>query len=237
MQQFALIASFIVCVFLVRLCRARAEGVKDQANSTRQALDVSEKAIMKAAEALIEAQANLNGTRNATAQVDLAHLATSEELSAVCMFPNLRLVPQVDERLTQLEDKQMDAMMRLVNLSAEVEALRNKTEQNRRMAKEATAQAANATRLASSLQQVSVGDTGAWFIPQLCCRRDVNSSFFPTVQGLNNTEEQYRKLQEKIGSLGGGGLGDINKKVMDMKKEAEGLLNKATKGMEQLRSE
>lgn len=61
--------------------------------------------------------------------------------------------------------------------------------------------------------------------------------FFPTLQGLNDTEEQYRTLQEKIGSLGGGGLGDINKKVMQIKKEAEGLLNKATKGIEQLRSE
>lgn len=54
--------------------------MKDQANSTRQALDVSEKAIKKAAEALSEAQANLNDTRKATAQVDLTHLATSEEL-------------------------------------------------------------------------------------------------------------------------------------------------------------
>lgn len=61
-------------------CRDRAEGVKDQANSTRQALDVSEKAIKKAVEALNEAQANLNRTRNATTQVDPTHLASSEEL-------------------------------------------------------------------------------------------------------------------------------------------------------------
>lgn len=44
--------------------------MKDRANSTRQALDDSEKAIKKAAEALNVAQANLNGTRDATAQVD-----------------------------------------------------------------------------------------------------------------------------------------------------------------------
>lgn len=60
---------------------------------------------------------------------------------------------------------------------------------------------------------------------------------FFVLQSLNDTEVQYSKLQEKIGSLGGGGLSDINKKVMGMKKEAEGLLNKATKGIEQLRSE
>lgn len=225
--------------FLVLLCRIRAEGVKDQANSTKQALDLSEKAIKKAAEALKEAQANLDGTRNATAQVDLTHLATSAELPQLRNFPNHLLTPQVDERLSQLEDKQMDVMMRLVNLSVEVEALRNKTEQNRRMAKEATAQAANATQLASSLQQVNVGQH--W---QLIYRltpptqgRQFFSSFFKTLQGLNDTEEQYSKLQEKIGSLGGGGLGDISKRVMDIKKEAEGLLSKATKGIEQLRSE
>lgn len=60
----------------------------------------------------------------------------------------------MDERLTQLEDKQMDVMMRLNNLSLGVEALRNKTEQNRQMAKDAKALANNATHLASSLEQV-----------------------------------------------------------------------------------
>lgn len=73
--KFLLIARATVCVFLLRLCRDRAEGVKDRANSTRQALDESEKAIKKAAEALNVAQANLNGTRDATAQVDLCSLS------------------------------------------------------------------------------------------------------------------------------------------------------------------
>lgn len=54
----------------------------------------------------------------------------------------------------QLEAKQMDAMMRLSNLSLEVEALKNKTEQNRQMAMDAKALADNATRLTSSLEQV-----------------------------------------------------------------------------------
>lgn len=52
------------------LCRNRAEGVKDLANSTKQMLDVSEKAIKKAMNALKKAHSNLNSTRNATAQVD-----------------------------------------------------------------------------------------------------------------------------------------------------------------------
>lgn len=58
-------------------------------------------------------------------------------------------------------------------------------------------------------------------------------------QSLNNTEKRYRELQMKVDSLGGesGGLDSINKKAMDIKKEAEDLLNKASKGIEQLRSE
>lgn len=62
----------------------------------------------------------------------------------------------MDERLKQVEDKQMDVMMRLNNLSMGVEALRNKTEQNRQMAANAKALANNATHLASSLQRVSL---------------------------------------------------------------------------------
>lgn len=46
--------------------------MKDLVNSTKQKLDVSEKAIKKAMNALKKAHANLNSTRNATAQVDAA---------------------------------------------------------------------------------------------------------------------------------------------------------------------
>lgn len=162
--------------------KSRAEGVKDTANRTQQALDVSEKAIQKARTALDEAKDNLNSTRNATVEVN--------------------------ERLTQLQDNQMDVMMRLNNLSMEVEALRNKTEQNRQMAKDAKALANNATHLATSLKQ-----------------------------SLNDTENRYQELQRKVDSLGGesGGLNNINQKAKDMKKEAEDLLLKASKGIEQLR--
>lgn len=50
-------------------CRSRAEEVKNKANDTRQALDLSEEAIDKAQTALAEAHSNLNSTRNATAEV------------------------------------------------------------------------------------------------------------------------------------------------------------------------
>ncbi|KAM9785727.1 laminin subunit beta-1 [Neosynchiropus ocellatus] len=162
--------------------KVRAEGVMDLANSTKQALDVSEKAIEKAKAALKEAQNNLNSTRNATLEVD--------------------------ERLTQLEDKQMEVMMRLTNLSLGVEGLRNRSQQNKEMAVEARAQAENATREASSLDQ-----------------------------RLKDAEERYRELQNKVDSLGGesGGLGSAKNKANEMKKEAEDLLNKANKGLEQLK--
>lgn len=61
---------------------------------------------------------------------------------------------QVEGKLVSLDAKQMDVMMRLMNLSKEVEALKNKTEQNRQMAIEAKALADNATDLTSSLEQV-----------------------------------------------------------------------------------
>lgn len=57
-----------------------------------------------------------------------------------------------------------------------------------------------------------------------------------TLQSLNNTEERYRELQTKMGSVDGG-LEGINQKAKDMKKEAEDLLNEAKKGIEQLKSE
>uniref|UniRef100_A0A4W6G2C9 Laminin, beta 2-like n=1 Tax=Lates calcarifer TaxID=8187 RepID=A0A4W6G2C9_LATCA len=119
-----------------------------------------------------------------------------------------KAIEKVEERLRQLEDKQMDVMMRLNNLSMGVEALRNKTEQNREMAKDAKALANNATHLASSVD-------------------------------LNDTEKRYRELQMKVDSLGGeaGGLNTINQRAMDIKKEADNLLNKAKSGIRQLQSE
>ncbi|XP_005744725.1 laminin subunit beta-2 isoform X1 [Pundamilia nyererei] len=161
--------------------KRRAEEVKDMTNITKEALKASEKAIEKAQAALKEAHNNLNSTRNATAEVE--------------------------GKLVSLDTKQMDVMMRLMNLSKEVEALKNKTEQNRQMAIEAKALADNATDLTSSLEQ-----------------------------SLNNTEKQYRELQMKIESLGGvsGGLKDINQRVKDLKEDAEKWLKNATSGIREL---
>ncbi|XP_037130494.1 laminin subunit beta-2 [Syngnathus acus] len=162
--------------------KSRAEVVKDAANATKTALDLSEKAIEKARSALKETLNNLNGTKNATSEV-------------------------VD-RLTQLEAKQMEIMMRLNNLSTDIEALRNKTEHNRDMAKDAKALADNATLQAGSL-----------------------------LESLNDTNLRYNELREKVDSLGSGsqGLDAINRKAEELKKEAEKLLNKANKSMEQLK--
>lgn len=48
----------------------------------------------------------------------------------------------------------MDMMMRLANLSKEVDFLKNKTEQNRQQAKEAKERSDNATQAASELKKV-----------------------------------------------------------------------------------
>ncbi|XP_034028045.1 laminin subunit beta-2 isoform X2 [Thalassophryne amazonica] len=161
--------------------KSQADRVKDRANSTKQAVDASQKAIKKATAALKEAIKNLNSTRNAT--------------------------DEVAERLMQLDDKQMDIIMRLKNLSVDLDALKNKTAQNMEMAMDAKALANNATELASSL-----------------------------VQSLNDTEKQYDELQKKVDSLSGSGvMGNVNQKAMDMKKEAEDLLKKANKGIDKLK--
>ncbi|XP_028308812.1 laminin subunit beta-2 isoform X2 [Gouania willdenowi] len=164
-----------------RDAKSRAEAVKDRSNSTHKALHAAEKALKKARTGLKEAQRNLNNTRNATAVVE--------------------------ERLLQLEDKQMDVMMRLRNLSLGVTALQNKTEQNRVMAREAAALANNVSSLTSSLES-----------------------------SLNNTEQQYQELQMKLESLGGesGSLSNVNQRAKDIKKDAENLFNKARSGIKQL---
>uniref|UniRef100_A0A671QX29 Laminin subunit beta-1-like n=1 Tax=Sinocyclocheilus anshuiensis TaxID=1608454 RepID=A0A671QX29_9TELE len=50
------------------------------------------------------------------------------------------------------------------------------------------------------------------------------------------TMNRYKELIEKVDSVGGTGEGDINQRAIEMKKEAEELLKKATVGMETLRS-
>ncbi|XP_061621813.1 laminin subunit beta-2 [Phyllopteryx taeniolatus] len=162
--------------------KSRAERAKDAADATKTALDLSEKAVEKARIAVKEASDNLNGAGNAASEVD--------------------------ERLTRLENKQMEVAMRLRNLSAQIEALRNKTELTGEMAKDAKASADNA-----AMQALALG------------------------QSLNDTEKRYRELREKVDSLGSGsgGLDAVDRKAREIKTEAEELLKRANKGMEQLK--
>lgn len=60
------------------------------------------------------------------------------------------------DRLTELEDKQMDMVIRLSNLSMATGSLRNQTRKNREMANEAKSQANKAGVQASSVEQVSL---------------------------------------------------------------------------------
>lgn len=56
------------------LCRSAAEAVKDTANKTRVALELSEEAIEKAETALKDALNNLNSTQTAAMEVQHATL-------------------------------------------------------------------------------------------------------------------------------------------------------------------
>ncbi|KAI7793829.1 laminin subunit beta-2 [Triplophysa rosa] len=158
---------------------SRAERVGDNINITKEALESAQAAIKKAEDEMNAALENLNTAQNITTTVD--------------------------NKLLHLNNNQMDVMMRLANLSHAVELLKNKTEQNREMAKDAKAQSVNATLEAAGLQEE-----------------------------LTNAENLYNDLKEKVDSVGGAD-GNVNQKATDMKKEAEELLNKATKGMETLK--
>ncbi|XP_063064024.1 laminin subunit beta-2 [Engraulis encrasicolus] len=158
----------------------RAEGVRNATSEAEKSLQASEKAIEEAKNATQTAMTNLNSTREATAKVE--------------------------DKLSDLEDKQMDAMMRLANLTEEIEALRNKSSLNWEMATQAKAIADNATQAADGLQE-----------------------------GLSEAEQRYDELTKKVESLGGGAVGNINQRAKDMKKEADDLLTKAKEGIKKLK--
>ncbi|XP_016110312.1 laminin subunit beta-2-like isoform X2 [Sinocyclocheilus grahami] len=160
--------------------KAQAEGVSDNINKTKEALETSQSAIKKAEKEMTTALENLKNAQNITTMLD--------------------------NKLFNLDSNLMGVMMRLANLSHGVVLLKNKTEQNREMAKDAKAQSDNATQEAAGLQEELV-----------------------------NAENLYNELKEKVDSVGGTGEGNISQKAIEMKKEAEELLKKATTGMETLR--
>ncbi|XP_073678938.1 laminin subunit beta-1 [Garra rufa] len=160
--------------------KAQAEGVSNNINKTKEALETSQSAIKKAEKEMTKALENLKNAQNITTTVD--------------------------NKILNLDSNLMDVMMRLANLSRGVDLLKNKTEQNREMAKDAKAQSDNATQEAAGLQE-----------------------------DLANAETLYKELKDKVDAVGGTGEGNISQRATEMKKEAEELLNKATMGMETLR--
>uniref|UniRef100_A0AAV2M1Q1 Laminin subunit beta-2-like n=1 Tax=Knipowitschia caucasica TaxID=637954 RepID=A0AAV2M1Q1_KNICA len=162
--------------------KAEAEGVKEAANQTRVALDVTTAAIQEATDTLKDAMRNLNATRNATSQVA--------------------------DHLSDLEQKQMDVLSRLSNLSSGVETLHNKTRLNQDLSQEARDQSESARDQASDLGQK-----------------------------LNESALRYEELKQKLSALGGeaGGLDQLQERARSMKGEAESLLSQATEGAELLR--
>ncbi|MCJ8741639.1 hypothetical protein PDJAM_G00072970 [Pangasius djambal] len=158
----------------------KAEKISDVIKKTKEAMNTTQEAIEKARTAIEEALKNLNSTQTVTAMVE--------------------------DKLLNLEDSLMDMMMRLANLSQEVDVLKNKTEQNRQQAKEAKELSDIATQAASELKK-----------------------------DLSHVESRYKELKDKIDSLGGAAVGNFTQKALDMKNEAEDLLRKANKDMETLK--
>ncbi|TSM04853.1 Laminin subunit beta-2 [Bagarius yarrelli] len=158
----------------------KSQGINDVINKTKEAINTSLEAIEKARTAVEEALENLNSTQSVTAMVE--------------------------NKLSNLEANLMDMMMRLTNLSQQVDILKIKTEQNRKQANEAKAIADNATQTA-----------------------------FELTKNLSHVEKRYKELKDKIDDLGGTAMGNITQKAQDMKNEAENLLKKVNKDMETLK--
>ncbi|KAI2649791.1 Laminin subunit beta-2 [Labeo rohita] len=176
--------------------KAQAEGVSSNINKTKEALETSQSAIENAEKEMTTALKNLKGAQNITTMVD--------------------------NKILNLDNNLMDVMMRLANLSHEVDLLKNKTEQNREMAKDAKAQSDNATKEAAGLQKE-----------------------------LKNVEDLYKKLKEKVDAVGEGNIDQrvtemkkeaeelLNKATMDMKtlKELEEKLKNNKRKMLQQQNE
>lgn len=160
--------------------KAQAEVVGSNINKTKEALETSQSAIKKAEKEMTTALENLKNAQNITTTLD--------------------------NKLLNLGSNLMSVMMRLANLSHEVDLLKNKTELNREMAKDAKALSDNATQEATGLQEELV-----------------------------NAENRYKELKEKVDSVGGTGEGNISQRAREMKKEAEELLKKATTGIDSLK--
>ncbi|XP_053338679.1 laminin subunit beta-1 [Clarias gariepinus] len=160
--------------------QAKAEKITDVINKTKEAMDTTQAAIDKARSAIEKALENLNRTKIATAMVE--------------------------GKLSNVETNLMDMMMRLANLSQEVDLLKDKTKQNREQAEKAKALSDNATDAASELKK-----------------------------DLSTVESHYKELTDKIDSLGPTAAGNITQKALGIKNEAEDLLKKANKDMETLK--
>ncbi|XP_051517314.1 laminin subunit beta-2 [Myxocyprinus asiaticus] len=180
-------------------------------NRTSEQLAVARDVLKRAQNASAQAEGvsdNINKTNEALETSQSAIKKAEKEITTALQNLNSaqNITTTVDNKLVNVGNNLMDVMMRLANLSSRVDLLKNKIEQNREMAQDAKAQSDNATREAAGLQEE-----------------------------LTDVENLYKELKAKVQSVRGNGEGDVNQRAMDMKKEAEELLNKASKGIEAIR--
>nr|XP_033781668.1 laminin subunit beta-4-like isoform X2 [Geotrypetes seraphini] len=156
----------------------KADGVKGNITETQNTLRAAQAKVRAAEKALRKAKQDV----------------TSAET----------VVKELIGKVEGIEDKEMDIMNRLGNLSKETDALRKKTETNRQQAKEAKDKA-----------------------------DQVLSSTGKLVKEMKKLNEKYTELEDKIGDMDGMAGGALER-VKKVKNEAQALLKKATDVKEKL---
>ncbi|XP_028849325.1 laminin subunit beta-2 isoform X2 [Denticeps clupeoides] len=190
---------------------ANLTNIEGVYNHTSQHLHQAKNLLNRAQQAKIRAEAVKDATTKTIEALEASEKAIEKAMNSVEMaLANLNLTKEatilVEHKLSSLEAKQMEAMNRLMNLSETVVMLRNKTGANKLMALDAKLDADSATQSAAELEK-----------------------------DMTAAEKEYKKLQKKISSLGGGATGNISQRAENVKKEAEDLLMKAMKDMERLK--
>ncbi|XP_029457074.1 laminin subunit beta-4-like isoform X2 [Rhinatrema bivittatum] len=158
--------------------KAKAEGVKGNITEAQNNLRMAKTTVKAAEKALRKAEQDITSVEN--------------------------VVKELSGKIESIEGKEMAIMDRLGNLSKEAEALREKTEANRQLAKETKEKANRALSATGKLEKE-----------------------------MKNVNQKYTELQDKVGGIDGlaGGAMERVKKVKD---EAEALLKKATNVKEKL---
>ncbi|KAG8435979.1 hypothetical protein GDO86_007173 [Hymenochirus boettgeri] len=184
-------------------------GVDKILNSTSEILETAKDLLNQAQEAQLHAEsvsANVSNAQKlleeAGAKAKSAEKALKKAKQSIKDVKNT--VNQTVQTLTGVEQKENAIMDRVGNLSKQVEELQNKTESNRKMAKDVVTKANSALSTTGGLEKE-----------------------------MDNVKTKYMELQDKVGDIDISS-GNAIERVTNIKNEANNLLKKATKAKETL---